>query len=228
MSGLPSGVNGVVQVTMGSYAQTVSASATLSGLAPGTYTIAPQTLSLRRNAFNGSASSSTVTVSAGNTASVSVSYAAQRGDLWVPDYSANTLDMFAAGSLESSPAPSATINGGLNGPTGVAFDASGNLWVGNQGVDAVVRYAAASLTSSPSPAAPITTGASKPAGVALDVNGNLWVTHQGTASAVEEFAAADIAAKGSYTPTATATIGGFNNAEQAVFDPPPYNLRLSR
>ncbi len=70
-------------------------------------------------------------------------------------------------------------------------------------------------------------GCERGGGVALDVNGNPWVTHQNTATAVEEFAAANIAATGSYTPTAKATIGGFSRAQLSALDPPPYKLPLS-
>lgn len=361
VSGLPSGATAAVTVTMGSFSQTVNATTTLSGLTPGTYTVAPQSVTLRRNVFDGTASKTTVKVAASATAGDSVSYSVQRGDLWVVDFGAGKVDMFSAGSLESSPSPSATIslagggdlafdaagnlwatNGGvvefaaasltsnpspaatisftsgssyalafdssgnlwvtnydgatskvvefsastltsspspaatittgLDDPSGLAFDTSGNLWVTNRQSNTVVEYTASTLTSSPSPAAAISAGLSNPehlafdaagnlwvgnqttgavefaaasltsspspmatvatgvsdnAGVAFDVTGSLWVTHQVTTVAVEEFAAADIAGTGSLTPTAKATIGAFNNAQQSAFDPPPYNLPLS-
>lgn len=367
VSGLPSGVSAAVRISGGAYSQTLSSTATLSDLPPGTYSITPQAVTLRRNVFAGTASAATVTVTAGSRASVSVAYSVQRGDLWVTDFPANAVDMFAAGTLNSSPTtPTARLTSGLNGPVGLAFDASGNLWVANNNGSTVVEYAASSLTSSPrvtatissglnlpwglafdphgnlwvanngagtvteyaapaltsdpaaeatisvsgvydvafdadgnlwavsgsgavteyqasalasnpspaatihtglsspqhlafdacgnlwvgaqelnvtppgrvverfaaaslwsdpAPAATVTTSGGAPVGVALDVRGNLWVTHQGTPAGVEEFAAASVVGTGS--PSPTATLGGFQSAQESAFDPPPYDLPLS-
>lgn len=206
VSGLPSGVTGSVKVTMGSFAQTVTSTTTLSGLVPGTYTLTPQSVTLRRNVFNGTASGGSVTVSANATAHDSVSYAVQRGDLWTPDSQTGSVYMFSAGTLESSPTPAATISTGLSEPTDLAFDASGNLWVPNfgSGANSVVEYLAGSLTSNPSPAATITSGLSTPTGVAFDASGNLWVASNGN-STVVEYAAGSL--NSSPTPAATISTG---------------------
>ena len=108
LSGLPSGLTGSVKVTMGSFAQTVTSTTTLSGLVPGTYTVTPQSVTLRRNAFDGTANNGTVTVSAGGTASVSVTYAVQRGDLWVADQGGNAIGHVSEISSAGSPRPRGT------------------------------------------------------------------------------------------------------------------------
>lgn len=121
VSGLPSGVNAAVTVTMGSYSQTVTATTPLSGLAPGTYTVTPQTVTLRRNAFDGATSNTSVTVSANATASDAVTYALQPGDMWVSMWDGNSLTQYLGSSLSGTPATGTQITG-LSTPYGAAFD----------------------------------------------------------------------------------------------------------
>jgi len=81
----PSGVTGNVAVSNGSgYSATVNATTTLSGLAPGDYTITPNNVTDGTYDYVGTATATTVTVSAGATANVGVSYAASDGALSVP------------------------------------------------------------------------------------------------------------------------------------------------
>ena len=81
------------------------------------------------------------------------------GDLWVANYSTNSLVEFAPRQLTTgSPAPTAVISSdtsgtsgtsdSLDGPDGLAFDASGDLWVANYdevtGANSLVEFAPAS------------------------------------------------------------------------------------
>jgi len=135
-----------------------------------------------------------------------------KGDLWVADNSnARVLEYKApfstgeaaslvigetslGGSGDSSPA------GGLFGPTGLAFDATGNLWVVDSGNNRVLEFKApfsdgesASLVlGQPTFGGYVgeTTqkGMNSPAYLAFDPSGDLWVTDQGN-NRVLEYAA---------------------------------------
>ena len=75
VSGLPAGVNAAITVTgPGSFSQAVTAGTTLSNLAPGTYTVAAATVTNGGTLYSPSAASQTVAVSAGATASRTVTY----------------------------------------------------------------------------------------------------------------------------------------------------------
>lgn len=200
VSGLPSVVGGAVTVTKGSYSHTVTSTTTLSGLVPGTYSVVAQTVTLRRNVFDGTAASATVTVSGGGTASDSVAYAARPGDLWVTLGNNGGPEEFGGSSLASgNPTAGATITG-LTSPYGMAFDASGNLWVSSVGTTygVVTEYSASSLASgTPTAVTSFTTVGSTTAGIAFDSSGNLWVTNYGL-DLVTEYEASTL---GSSTPT---------------------------
>jgi hypothetical protein len=75
VSGLPNGTNAPITVTgPGSFSRTVTATATLADLAPGTYTVAAAALSVGPTQYTPSAATQTVSVTAGATASRSVAY----------------------------------------------------------------------------------------------------------------------------------------------------------
>jgi sugar lactone lactonase YvrE len=217
--GLPAGVAPSVEVASGSYSVVVTAPETLTGLVPGTYTVTPQAVSLRRNVFDGVASSTTVTVSAGGTASDTVTYTVEPGDLWVTAYdtltSSGSVMEYPASSLATTPVRSTTI-GGLANPLGVAFDAAGNLWVANTSAGSLDEYLASPFA--PGPFATFSTAAD-PHGVAFDADGNLWIGEftassggTPTSGSVVELLASP------YAPTTGATIGGMSSPGGVAFD----------
>ncbi|WP_157202932.1 hypothetical protein [Calidithermus chliarophilus] len=82
IAGLPGGANANVTVTgPGGFSQTLTASATLDNLQPGTYTITPANVSF--DGFTYQASGSSATVASGATANAQVNYAAVDGKLTV-------------------------------------------------------------------------------------------------------------------------------------------------
>jgi ligand-binding sensor domain-containing protein len=117
------------------------------------------------------------------------------GDLFVSNYSGNTVSEFAPGHTT----PTATLTG-LFGPTTLLFDKSGNLFVSNAGNDdngtSVSEFAPGATT----PTATLT-GVDCPAGLAFDSGGNLFVANFGydNGTTVSEFA------PGATTPKATLT-----------------------
>jgi sugar lactone lactonase YvrE len=119
----------------------------------------------------------------------------QNGNLFVANYSANTVSEFAPGHTT----PTATLTG-LFGPTYLAFDHNGNLFVSNEGTSdngsTVSEFAPGATT----PTATLT-GVSCPAGLAFDSSGNLFVADFGydNGTTVSEFA------PGATSPKATLT-----------------------
>lgn len=105
VSGVPSGASGgkVVVSGPGSYTKTITATTTLSGLAVGTYTLAPETIS--NGTYPWDAPSSTVDVTAGATISGTVTYTEDGG----------AISLGFIGPLPAGTSYSATISG--NGVT---------------------------------------------------------------------------------------------------------------
>ncbi len=84
VSGLPAGVNATIQVSgPAGYAHTVLASETISGLAPGTYTVQSPTLVVSGDRYDAQTASQELVVAAiqGTTALVAVSYSVASGAL---------------------------------------------------------------------------------------------------------------------------------------------------
>src|SRR5690606_29756390 len=78
VSGLPGGASGAVTVTgPGNYSQSVTSTTTLNNLAVGTYTVAAQAITSGGTTYNPTPARPSAPVTAGNTASRSVAYAAQ-------------------------------------------------------------------------------------------------------------------------------------------------------
>jgi sugar lactone lactonase YvrE len=116
----------------------------------------------------------------------------QDGNLWESNFNTNTIVEFTRSqirSLKSNQTPSATVTisqdsgGMLDGPEGIAFDASGNLWVGSERGQKIVEYSAAQLTASGNPTPNIILNAntfsfSSPSNVVFDSAGNLWVVDE--------------------------------------------------
>ncbi|MGO9829561.1 MAG: SMP-30/gluconolactonase/LRE family protein [Myxococcaceae bacterium] len=170
------------------YSQAVSTvnATTLTGLAPGAYTVTGADIGDSNNPVVNSKSTAPpaqATVVANAQASVTVAYAPVPGYgfLWVAGGA--SLEGFTPGNLQVDRAPSITPS--TAGPVqGIAFDATGAVWTSQLGPpDAVVSYAAAGLAnSSPlSPAVTLTQSPiSDPVGVALGPDGRLWVANCST------------------------------------------------
>jgi sugar lactone lactonase YvrE len=97
------------------------------------------------------------------------------GNLWVLNVDSNTVSEFTRSQLTTtgSPVPAVMLTsagGSLEGPTGLAFDASGDLWITNGDGDTIVEFTGGQLVSgSPTPAV-IISGSSVdgPWGLAFD------------------------------------------------------------
>ena len=135
-----------------------------------------------------------------------------KGDLWVVDNSNNRvleyMPPFSTGEAASLVIGQTSLTGsgdtspagGLFGPTGLAFDASGNLWVTDSGDNRVLEFRspfsdgelASLVLGQPTFGGYVGTttagGMNFPAYLAFDPSGNLWVTDQGN-NRVLEFAA---------------------------------------
>lgn len=116
----------------------------------------------------------------------------QDGNLWESNFNTNSIVEFTNSqirNLKKNRAPSATVTisqdagGALNGPEGMAFDASGNLWVGSERGQTVLEYSAAQLTASGNPTPNVILNAnsfsfSSPSNPVFDNAGNLWVVDE--------------------------------------------------
>jgi sugar lactone lactonase YvrE len=218
VNGLPSGVNGVVTVTgPGGYTQAVTATNTLSNLALGTYSVAVGAASDGNTIvpvmYDGSASSSTVTVTANTTSSATVSYALRvgSGHLWLPlstGVGAYQHDTLAA---TSSTGPDVLLSSVVpSNSEAVAVDHAGNLWVVDVG-GYLDRFDAASLATSgsPSPAVTldITATSTTVLGMAFDATGDLWVGDPGHGRLLM-FTPAQLAGSGSPAPAVMISTNG--------------------
>ena len=184
---------------------TVTATQTLTGLAPGSYTItAPTSIvvpgSIVNSVYVSAITGSPVTVSAGATATAGVAYTlrAGSGSVWVTNKS-GTAVQFSASQVAASGSPvPPVILSGLPSANALAFDGSGNLWIasGSSGNDQIEEYTTSQLgaTGSPTPAITLTStnqSISLPQQIAFDLGGNLWVANQ-IAGTVVEFAASQL------------------------------------
>ena len=220
----PAGVLPVVIVSGPSGQHTLNATATLTGLTIGTYTVtatsAGVTNAIVATVYDPQITGGTATVSAGATATASVSYAARPGTgaLWVATALSPTVAGYSAGQLAASTVAAPATAVGIGSATGVffgaAFDASGNLWLTDEGDNAVVEFASSQLAASGTPAPDVTltsngSSLSDPTGLAFDVDGNLWVANYAYNTLVE-FKAAQLAAAGfvggSVSPTPAVTL----------------------
>jgi sugar lactone lactonase YvrE len=208
------GIDANVQVSgPNGYTHTLTATTTLSGLAPGSYTVTATQVAVA-NAVVGAVdtaavSGSPATVSDGGTSSVDVSYAT-RGGLWVANIGNNTLVQLAAAQLQSSGSPSAAQSAGtgsLTSPMGLAVDSAGNIWVSNYNTSAIAKYSPQRLAEGgiPSPTLTLTgTPLNAPHGLAFDAQGNLWVANR-AANTVIEYTVSQLQGGGSPTPAVTLT-----------------------
>ncbi|HKI56934.1 MAG TPA: hypothetical protein VKB31_07250 [Trueperaceae bacterium] len=230
--GLPGGVSGAVTVSgPAGYTANVTATATLSGLAPGSYTVtaAPtrSTAAVVDVAYTVSGGGGSVTVSAGTTSSTSVTYDVLPGSgkLWIEDTQAGGADGFTNSQLTGSGGaltPAVQVKSSDNPAGGLAFDAAGDLWLGLTGY--LFEYTPSQLVSTATPTPSITINNDnttdysliRPLDLAFDPHGNLWVS-ECNGNNIEMFTPAQLAVNNS-SPTPNAEITSVTCAVGMTFD----------
>lgn len=100
------------------------------------------------------------------------------------------------------------ITQGVNGPTGLAIDASGTLYVSDWNAGNVTIYPAGST----SPSMTISGGLTIPNGIAVDTNGDLYVGDVGSSPNIQVYA------QGQTSPYRTITSSLITNPGQLFFD----------
>jgi sugar lactone lactonase YvrE len=103
-----------------------------------------------------------VTVASLAAALVPISVLAAPGDLYEADDASGTIFKFTPDGTKS------TFASGLNGPFGLAFDASGNLFEADQNSGTILKFTPAGTKST------FASGLNFPAGLAFDGSGNLF------------------------------------------------------
>jgi sugar lactone lactonase YvrE len=218
----PNGVTGNVLVTgPNGYSKSVSATQTLSNLAPGSYTVSASMVepsdAIVSTIDTAAITSTTKIIAAGGSAKDTVTYAARPGSgaLWISNNSgSHTFVDYTSAQLATSGAPtpnlssSATAAGATS--SSVAFDANGNLWEIDGNSSQLVEYSRSQLTSG-TPTATITindAGGVQVNSIAFDANGNLWLANYGPCD-IDELSASQLAsASGPVTITPALTLNG--------------------
>ena len=169
----------------------MSATTTLTGLAPGSYTVTAAAVATSDPIVGmletAAVSGSPVTVTAGkatDTATVTYTPRVGSGGIWTANFASGIVTELSSAQLAAGTSAAAAIAIGPAGPegTGIAFDANGNLWVSTFFGDTIVEYPAAQLGSSGSPTPGVRIAGSTlvgATGIAFDGNGDLWVAGQG-------------------------------------------------
>ncbi len=203
------------------FSKSLTASETLPGLAPGTYTVtaAPVTIadSIVESVYVGAISGSPASVVRSLTPdTVVVSYGLQSGTggLWVASFGGfSAIGEYTSAQLArpQTDLPAASVLS--QGAFGATFDGAGNLWVPVFSMNAVVEFTAIQLKSNGSMSGPVEPAVTllsnagslnSPAAIAFDANGNLWVTNVAMgANTVVEFSASQILTDGSPAPAVT-------------------------
>ena len=109
------------------------------------------------------------------------------GNLFVSDYSANTVNVILAvdGAIPDSP-QIVTIGSGFDHPAGLALDAQGNVYVADTGSNSVKRILVAGGYAT---VETLAGGLASPQGLALDAAGNIYVGDSGDGTIREILAA---------------------------------------
>jgi hypothetical protein len=155
----------------------------------------------------------------------------KKGNLWLADVLAGTLDevskaQLASGTADITPANVITSSDlSPGGPDFITFDKSGNAWVDNETDSKIVEFTASQLKSGGTQAGNvvITNDGSDslnfPGEPAFDNKGNLWVANYHGQNVVE-FTKKQIKASGSLTPAVILTDNGgsLEGPWGAVFD----------
>jgi sugar lactone lactonase YvrE len=221
------------------YNHQLSASATLTNLQTGSYSIAAapvvSTNSVVNTVYAAAISTNPAEVTSTISGSTQVTYAARSGTgaVWIvggTNASGNILNWATAYTApqlaaSSSVTPAVTLGfpftlGGNIDASGVAFDTAGNLWVVNDNSNTVVAYTPAQLasTSNPSPALTLSGPAIvAPYALAFDASGNLWVANINVGTIVE-FSPSQLLSSGTPTPVVTISEGNTSGPAGVAFD----------
>ena len=121
-----------------SYIKQIAATQTLNGLPSGSYTITADSALAADSIVGtvvdtGNVSGSPASVTAGATATATVTYAREHriGGMWVGNQGHSTIAWLSSDQLRSSGSPTAgdTLVTAVGGAAGLALDAQGNMWV---------------------------------------------------------------------------------------------------
>jgi hypothetical protein len=232
----PSGVAPSATVTgPNNYSKTLTATATLTSLPTGSYTITAGTGltadSIVSIGYAGSVTGSPATVAAGATATATVSYAEPwsiSGVVWVANQIGNSITGFTSMDLQTTGTPTPAVMVGNGGSTSavqaalaVAVDQTGGMWIAD-GTDTLYYYKSSQIVHSTN-AAPslrlVSTTLEEAYALALDGHGNLWVADQGAGQLVE-FTTAQMAAGGTVTPAVVlgSSLGSISRPFDIAFD----------
>jgi len=148
------------------------------------------------------------------------------GTLWMTSQSDSQLVAFSPTALATSGLRAASrvitsVDGSLDAPSALAFDASHALWVANTNNGTIVRYDAAQLATGGSlTPSVILSGVGHPTGLAFDAAGGLWFS-DGSAHRIAKYSAAQLATSGFILPQVVLTSHGpdITNAVGLAFDP---------
>lgn len=172
VNGLPGGAPAAVTVTgPGSFNQSVTAGTTVAGLAPGTYTVAAASVSSGGTTYNPSPTSQAAVITAGATATATVNYAGNSGNLAVtvtglPGGATAAVIVTGPGGFHQSVTATQTLTGLTAGSYTIA---AANVTSGG------IVYLAGPVSQSAS----VTVGATTPAPVTYTATGTLTVTITG-------------------------------------------------
>jgi sugar lactone lactonase YvrE len=244
----PAGVTPTVTVSgPAGYHRTLTATQTLTALAPGSYTVTVGPVLVPHpivaTVYDATITGGTASVTNGTTATASASYAVRPGTgaLWVGSAVGglgsfkSTLLAYSATQLaaSTSAAPAITIAENAT-PAAATFDAGGSLWAAmnydNQvvNVGTVIEFGVTQLqqaASIPYPIPPLVTLTVTSAareflqGIAVDAGGSVWVTNN-TAGTIVEFTPSQFGEEVSPTPAVTlsATNGSLSGPAGLAFD----------
>jgi ligand-binding sensor domain-containing protein len=233
----PTGVSPTVTVNgPSSYTKTLTATQTLSGLAPGSYTVTAGTATMADSivsiAYAGVVTGSPAAVTAKTTATSTVTYSqpwSSSGVLWVANQLGNNVTGFTSSQLHSSgaPAPAVMVGSGtgsstVQGASALAVDQTGGMWIADN-TDTLYYYTPSQLSHGTVAAAAvklISPALEQAVALAFDGQGDLWVADQATAK-VTEFSAAQLATGGSgVTPPVilSASLGSISRPFSMAFD----------
>jgi sugar lactone lactonase YvrE len=237
ITGLPPDAVASVEVSGPSgFAETVTATRVLSGLAPGTYMVTGATVDdghpVVPAVYDPTVATPSLDVTADEVAVAAVTYTwrTPTGRLWLSRMGADgeVLKGLEAGQLTADGAPQAAVGIDYEPGTwnGIAFDVAGNAWTARYNPQSTIaRFRAADLANSAarvpdvvltSVAPTILTG---PVGLAFDASGALWVS--GFASdTIVKYAAEQLAGSGAPSPQVvlTSAAGSLDAPAGIAFD----------
>lgn len=133
------------------------------------------------------------------------------GDIWIPNYSGNSVTELAPNGTAISPLSGYT-GGGLDQPRGIAVNSAGHVWVTNFLNSSVTELAPNGTPLSP-PAGFIGGGLNGPVHIAIGPAGHLWISDR-VSNAITELAADGSA----ISPGSGFTGGGLNQPTGIAVD----------